>query len=91
MLTPRAFCEQALQVLRLTPRAGEGEERAALETLLAYFAGEDIDAAAFELQLWLLAEAATCSHLGAIAERVLMVWRQERAASGAHALAAQTN
>lgn len=80
-MTPREFCRRGLVVLGL-PGDGVAESVSApLETLLSYFAADDVRPDVFERQLQLLAESGLCPDLGAAAARVLAFWRDHRLGS----------
>ena len=83
-MRPRTFCQQALQVLRLTGQVTSDGGEAALETLLGYFSADDVTPGCFERQLQLLAETDVCPCMSWAAERLLTVWQAERAS--AHSL-----
>ncbi len=90
-MKPRDFCHQSLEVLSLAGAGGGPHERAPLETLLAYFANEDITPDAFEMQLLLLADTDICACYSRLAERVLELWRQEHSGARVSALSMRCN
>ena len=76
-MTPRKFCRQSLQVLRL-PAGTTRRPSQSLETVLGYFAAEDLDPGTFELQLHLLADPDLCPCFEGAATRLLEQWRREQ-------------
>jgi len=77
-MTPREFCRQGIAVLCLPGDPSGHRMRAPLETLLRYFADDDVRPDVFEWQLQLLAEAELCPELSGAAARVPSVWRGQR-------------
>jgi hypothetical protein len=77
MTTPREFCRQSLQVLRL-PAATHSTAGGVYALLLEMLAVEDLAPSSFERQLWLLATSDLCPGLSAAAARVLEIWCAER-------------
>ena len=77
MTTPREFCRQSLQVLRL-PGAIDPTAADVYGFLLEFLAMEDRAPGSFEQQLWLLATSDACPGLSGAAARVLEAWCAER-------------
>ena len=77
-MTPRDFCRQSLEVLALPTPEGDPDERGVYETLLRYFAADDLPADTFELQLHLLADPELCPHMSVAATRTLHEWQRTR-------------
>lgn len=77
-MKPQEFCRQSLEVLLLPAPGGDPRERGAYETLLKYFAADDLPAETFELQLHLLADPDLCPCLSQAATRTLELWQQAR-------------
>jgi hypothetical protein len=90
-MTPQEFCRQGIVVLRVPGSASDQQACAPLETLLGYFAADDVRPAVFERQLQLLAEAELCPELSAAAARVLVAWRGQRTRALALACGLQRN
>ena len=89
-MRPREFCRQSLQVLAV-PDDADAQHRAALETLLGFLATDDLQPAAFEVQLGLLADSEICDCFSQAAERVLELWREQQAATSSGALVRRRN
>jgi hypothetical protein len=76
MTTPREFCRQSLQVLRL-PGATQPTAVGVYELLLEILTVEDPAPGSFEQQLWLLATSDACPGLSGAAAWVLEAWCAE--------------
>jgi hypothetical protein len=77
-VTPREFCRQSLEALRLPAAGAAPPTLPELEALLGCFADDDLPCETFARQLQLLAESEVCPCLAAAAARLLSCWvRQE--------------
>ncbi len=90
-MTPQQFCQQSLQVLSV-PCAGQHTRgRAPFETLLGFFATDDLTPEVFEAQLLLLADSEVSPCFSRAAARVLALWRGQHLAGSQLALGTRRN
>jgi hypothetical protein len=90
-MTPQEFCQQSLQVLSVPCPGQDARGRAPFETLLGFFATDDLSPEVFEAQLRLLADSEVSPCFSRAAARVLELWHGQHLAHDRLALAARRN